>query len=419
MRRILAALLATIVLIGGTAGIASAEPPVIGGGSSTGPKPPPDPGNNPGNPGNGGGGGEPSPYVTQYIPLPPKATVWQVPEFGNHTVVCGKQPGSWYAIGVRITLLRDGDTYRWVSGDCVYPPKPFIVNRVCAGHVDLTVVGPMRNPVVKSRTIYDARESAKFETTKALRDCDESISAYVTQPLRDLGRYLLTADTVVYAVKVRVHPGTSQPDEILSTTRRVMPQRGWRAQVWCDGWSSDWSGNHSYTMTECLSKGIGNAKCVVGGGSYGGIKGGRVEAFHDGTARPLTFGALKVTGARNVSVKSTSLLVDADSTPWSINPADGPYSETQPFVLKALGTNPDRTQWSLAFQSAGHPDKPWTARKKATFAADFTLRTVTIRSIDLATGKPTITSTTVTRRLDASCISPPIEIDVYRARNSN
>lgn len=192
--------------------------------------------------------------------------------------------------------------------------------------------------------------------------------------------------------------------------------------MWCNGWSPDWSGSHTFTAAECTAKSGATWACDTGGApTYAGIvstKARPVPMIDDGRNRTAKWAPLKVSGAvKNVRPTGTVLKVGKDSTPYRKNL--NAFDALQPYTVTAAAKGADVTAWDINWQTAGMPGKAWNAARTVKFTGDFTVTSVRVDSIDLATGRPAYSKTTSTQRLDASCTSAPVYVALNRARISN
>lgn len=400
-RTLIAASLAAVALTTTTVAAHAGDfPPVIdGGGKSTGK---PNPGKpNPGNPGTPGtpGTGTPAPPTTSsvFVPFPTGAELYQVPEWGYSTVYCARLTDGRYALGVRITYsLDDTGKVNPLGKDCVYPPSPVLTPAVCAGAVKATITGPYRNPTVASKTLLNATYHSAFEKARTVANCDKDVTAAVSKALTDYGQYKLVTTSTVHACTIKTYPGSKQAPELLNCKARTLAPATWRAQVWCSGWSKDWTGTHAFTEDECAGKAGATWSCVTTGTAT--IAGTPAATPRQrGTTYPMAWPKPRITGVTGIH-NSRTQVTHTSGTPTK--------------------AQLDLTPTSIKAWVASTPGNPATVKHTTRFDGTFTHRTITISKIDLATGATTTTTSTAQAPGTGTCTQTATVI-ITRPRISN
>lgn len=277
--------------------------------------------------------------------------------------------------------------------------------------------------------------------------CNQDYSFSFNKQISDYGRYQLdvTGRSVSCTIRTYTTPnkrtGSIPPPEVVRcgaphVTVSVSP----RLQVFCPdpGYSRNWSGNWLFTTEDCENAPVSQAiwGCFPQGGDRAGgdplfanrhSATNRFEVLDDGRPRPLRWDAPNPWGVASIfnDTKRTRLQYMSGQPFREGSPVTSP---DQPFVTAPpAGTWVDgwriaggRSQYAAAFQSAGGADdSPWVARPQWYFEGMFPVTQVTITGIDMPSGTPVVETSTVLKRLAATCTGKPVSIDVYRARSSS
>jgi hypothetical protein len=135
--------------------------------------------------------------------------------------------------------------------------------RDCAATTGATLVGPTGNPDVKQKTTSFGPANSPFAASgyKNLSLCDDAFMQPFPVASNVMGKYLLTGTgrqipcTIRQYTTPNARTGKTPPAEILSCGFEfpyMHEEVKW--QLWCGGWSMDYSGKHSFTQEECKTK---------------------------------------------------------------------------------------------------------------------------------------------------------------------
>lgn len=435
---------AALLLSGGAALAQSAGwPPTATGGTSIG-------GGATGGTSNGGGasGGTKSGGGKTYRPpAPPSGSSWTYgtyrwppdttysPSSTNRiaTVTCARRTTAtgapWFAIGFRWRAASDGTGNAGAvptrsTWTCVYPPQPVDRPILCSESVTITADGPRGNPQVATRRLYGpaVTPSAWAADRRSPAKCTASTSASVSVPLRDLGRYQVDAVGRMVPCTLRSYPGQGRPAEIVGCGGGYNAPRTFYSQVWCSGWSRDWSGAHSFTADECRDASPRAWTCgPTAPPTLDGLP-TPVSLLRDGKTHRAEWTPVQPTGAlRNVRGWTTTLTLDRDATPAV---RQGQPESAQPFAIRPAGNRPgglgkvdgQPLGYDIQWWMAGFPERDWKVDRTVGFTADFAAETITITGLNIANGAMTTTASTTYVTGQATCPTPPLTVEVWTLR---
>lgn len=438
---IVAAAAAASALMVGTALAQQGWPPTATGGTTVG-------GGASGGTSNGGGSGGGSTGGGSYTPPPPPTgTGWTYgtyrwaqdttysprSENGIADVTCARRTtpsgAPWYATGFTWRAATDGTGNAGTvptrsTWSCTYPPQPVDRPVVCSESVTITADGPKGNPQVAERRLYGptVTSSAWSSDRSSPTKCTQSTSAAVSLPLVDLGRYQVDAVGRMVPCTQRSYPGQERAAEIVDCRAAYSAPRRFLSQVWCGGWSRDWSGTHTFTPDECRDASGRPWTCgPTAPPTLDGLP-TPVSLLRDGkTHRAVWTPVVLSGGVRNARDWTTTLTLGRNSTPA---PRVGLPESAQPFAVTPAGREPggtgrvagQQTAYDIRWWDAGDPGRDWTAARTVGFTADFPVETITITSLDLATGAMTVAARTTTVTGTGTCPSPPLTVEVWRVR---
>jgi len=359
-------------------------------------------------------------------------------KYGKYLGVKTSQTGEWL---VRNDIVRES---RQLSGSytCIEPPHYADTTIDCAATTGATLVGPTRNPDVKSKTKKYPSGKSPFAASgyTNLSLCDDAFLQQYDAATNVMGRYELTGTGKQVTCTVRQYTtpnartGVTPPDKIVSCGKPfpyMHDKVQW--QLWCGGFDLNWNTPRKFTMDECrdtpkwdCGKNFPKAptfdKVTVPAAGVG--------VLDDGARRAATWTVPSPTGPAIVKVgtKQVELFVDPSSTPYRGSPAtvNGP---TQQFVasrqlstpLTGWGKNSDI--WKIGFFAPGLPPTPkktnlWVATPTWSFVGDFKVASFSKVTVDWSTGlisPPKPVPTTV--KAPATCVGLPLQLRVSRARN--
>ncbi|WP_141786857.1 hypothetical protein [Oryzihumus leptocrescens] len=315
---------------------------------------------------------------------------------------------------------------------CLYPPRYTDQPINCAVALSATIDRSGNPNWALDGRVASRSAATAFSRSHALSDCGGSWRLDLAVPLDAWGRYSASAVSTAVSCIERVftspdpHTGRIPPAVIVgacSAPFTVSPASA-RAQSDCvraarQGW--DYSRDWSFTTADCPA-GRSPAKCAVGGTPTLLLPTGAVvrlahlQMMDDGRHLTATWPTPKVTGSTRVYSTSTTL-ERVSGTPWK---GQAPLDE-QPFVadLGSPRTGLIPGPWSEAWQSAGSPGKPTVTHLRYRVDAEWATTEGVITGLDTRTGAVSVGSRPGTVRARGVCLSGPLAVDVYYARNSN
>ena len=335
----------------------------------------------------------------------------------------------------RILLSRqDHASYR-----CIERPHYTDDPRDCAATTGATLVGPMENPDVASKTTSFGPAKSPFARSgyKALSLCDDAFVQPFPVQRNTMGKYRLTGTgrqitcTIRHYTTQNAKTGRVPRDEIKSCAnerRHMRDEVKW--QLYCGGWDLFWDDKHTFSQDECRDQGPWTCGPNVNKvPKFNGVSvpAAGIGVLDDGNERAATWNLPKPVGAlTGVGAKRATLDVDPHSTPYRTGEdVNGP---TQPFMatpnLNSELTGWDTT-WKIRFQAAslspradGTTTNQWVAVPTWMFTAKFKTVTFTNIIVDWRTGAITPTKPhSVWVPASATCVGKPLTLSVYRAHN--
>lgn len=369
---------------------------------------------------------------------------------------CGRgEKTDWGAyVGVKVVqsgLMKDdlsnmNGRFKWQQVSvytCLKPAKYKDTRVTCAYSAGAKAEGPFNNPNTPSRVLLNSGPVLTAfvkNGMKSLAQCTAGFRQSFSVKTSDYGRYKMTATGTATACVYRDYyapnerTGVQPADTIVGCSGQfpfAVAQAKW--QLFCPkpGWSADWSGSHSFTTQECLASSNPTWTCgpqVNQFPTYAGASAkATVSVIDDGKNRLAQWSTPVPTGVKNLRDKSFRLDY-LSGTPFRTGKSAG--ADTQPFV-----TTPKADSWAtgfagastakgksganINFQASGLPGQPWKAQPQWRFTGDFTVKQVTVTSVDWRTGAMTTSVTNVTKTMSATCTGQPISIDAKRARITN
>ncbi|MGV8845808.1 MAG: hypothetical protein ACOH1Y_11540 [Propionicimonas sp.] len=320
------------------------------------------------------------------------------------------------------------------SYSCIDPPHYDDQDWKCADTVGATADGPYNNPEVPASRFFSAGPTPspfKASGQKSLALCGVAFNQSFVVAMKELGQYKLTATGMQVPCTVRHYTTPNAktgviPADFIVSCGAPYPYsvQSVKAQVWCSGYSLDWSGNHSFLQDECKEV-PGRWTCgptITAAPKFSGVTvpATGIGVLGDGAKRPTKWAGPTLSGQmRSVRLKQSKLFVDPGSTPYRAGQSVN--GSTQPFVadpyLNSWLTGWTKI-WNIGFQEASMPTKTWQATPSWLFKADFATTTISRVTINWTTGAVAATTTTTWVPGTGQCDGTPFVASVNRARNT-
>lgn len=347
-------------------------------------------------------------------------------------------------------------TYTATAGgyECVPPPEYIVSDWTCVIKGEANYTGPMKNgetPVKPSKFVpLPDKWSAFAKSGKTdWRKCDNPEQfGWNVNNLRDWGQYDLNATAYVQGCDFYHYYTINQQKNAWEDDYIVCPKSNAnltpvshgtdKLEIFCSAPYEHKAhhGYHTFDARDCTSPNPNPTwECVTPNAAiFNGRTGNQFDVLDDGKERMLKWDRAQVIGAGVRKVKNETARLALGNT-HSISPyRDGETANgtRQPYVVspkvnawannwrQALPvTNKKYTGWEVAFMAPGVPSKPWTVKPTWAFDAQFLTYVPSSVSIDMETGRWTVTdSIPYWYKSSETCTSPEVELNVYRARNS-
>ena len=319
---------------------------------------------------------------------------WTPPRIADGWHTCVRLSDGRYSSGYYLTMYEPtvsnpvpsplGNTYRQGVYTCQYKPASTvaITDVTCATVATLTVTGTVNY----SKTVTSPWTTDPTDPVK----CAESLNVDAPWALSEMGRYIRTGSSTLVPCKRFDYTGT-QPTEIGECGPAYSSTWTKEAQVWCDGWSEDYSGSHTYTMDECRRPEKLRWHCV---GSTVKLDNhpsaaGKFSVLDDGKVRTARWSNFAVSGwVRADKNWQTQVVVKPGSSPSRPGEQD---SDTQPYKVTGdswvAGKNlPTTLQWYRPSAQPVSGSVPWVLQRTVGFDALFKRVKVRLKWVDPRTG---------------------------------
>jgi hypothetical protein len=328
---------------------------------------------------------------------------------------------------------------------CIYPPshRDVTVRVVLDADIEIKKVKP--NTEVLSTASATTRWG-KGERTLAAAYASDSAVAEVSTSISEFGRYQLDGTARAVFVTIRTYSastdqfGGKYEDEVVSTgnifNADVAKAQG---QLTCEGWSNSWTGNWSFTATDCAPTQPTDApayECVPDGDrpalTINGQEVTKAVSSRDGEANSLAWDIRRPSGGFKANgVETTMFWRQANSLPWGEfdvqTPSEANFALTDSTTSKKqLLTSATSTPvlsgardvvYARGYWSSGSSTGT-TVRANWTFAGTMQSNSVRVTGVD-SEGNWELKNTTVTVKTTAMCASPWATISFVRSIQGN
>jgi hypothetical protein len=259
-----------------------------------------------------------------------------------------------------------------------------------------------------------------------------SSSAAVSVSLDTLGRYSASARTTAAWVTVKDYVSASYADEITTISEPwISNQSSARGQLSCDGWSDSWTGNPSWTFTDCGPAATPTPiyQCSAVDGStpastIDGIPASTGTLFRDGHEHLVTWTPQAPTGT-DLVVTDTSTRWTRAGTPWrennlSVSEANvslAPHADGNSIFNSDAGTS-----WVSGIKDSAYVKGYWASTQGAPtvvqplyqYFGTMSEPSVTITGIG-SDGSWTTSPSTITVDSSAVCTGDAVSLNYVRA----
>lgn len=351
------------------------------------------------------------------------------------------------------------DTYTATAGgyECIDPPKYRIYQWDCLLGGSASYTGPMHNgenPAKPEKHVELDSQDSEFvldgKTSPTLCVKAERYD-WTVNGLKDWGEYYLNTSAHMqkcdyydwYTVNERT--GRYNDDYIDCSGGQkydINPSTD-KLELFCPPPSrhkptGDFHSNHDYSAQDCKAPPSGANQpfewtCgpvptpVFNGRSS---PTGSFQVLDDAKERRLKYDRPAISGAvDNIRNQTVRLGLGGNVSPYRAG--EVPNSDRQPFKVvpdvdmwkhgwqQAMpDTNNTETGWDMAFMAPGVPGKPFTLTPTWAFRAEFLSKRVSEVRIDPQTNEWRLTMEDYWYTSDETCTGAPVDLNVYRARNS-
>jgi len=318
-----------------------------------------------------------------------------------------------------------------VSKGCQYPP-PYNWRSV---KVIIGSTASVQRVLPTSETLQTAGMQTRWgqgDHSLSALYASTSSSASVNVNLSVLGRYSATANTTAAWVTVKDYVG-STPDEITSISAPfVSNSSSAKGQLTCAGWSDDWSGNPTWTFTDC-----GPTTTIVATPTYScsaldpslpattidRIDASEAVLFRNGDEHLVQWSTMAPSSG--ITVTDTSTRWTRSGTPWrenSVSIAESLFALSQFPSGNSIFNSDSGTSWVKGTQDSAFVKGYWASTTglptvispQWNYFGTMQQAGVTITGIS-SDGTWTTSPTTVTVDSSAICAGPAVSLNYVRA----